>query len=81
MALAAFLASISTSIAGTATSNETITIVGLICGILSMGIYAFAEAWVDGKSVSANTTNTTKTVTATSNDKILVQKVIDKEAQ
>lgn len=46
-----------------------------------MGIYAFAEAWVDGKSVSANTTNTTKTVTATSNDKVLVQKVIDKEAQ
>ena len=49
--VAAFLASIATSIAGLATSNQTITIVGTVAGILSAAIYAFCEAWVDGKAV------------------------------
>lgn len=50
--VAAFLASIAVSISGLATSNTTITTVGTICGILSAAIYAFCEAWVDGKAVS-----------------------------
>ena len=50
--VAAFLASIATSIAGLATSNQTITIVGTTAGILSAAIYAFCEAWVDGKAVN-----------------------------
>lgn len=49
--VAAFLGSIATSIAGIATSNQTITIIGTACGILSAAIYAFCEAWVDGKAV------------------------------
>lgn len=49
--VAAFLASIATSIAGITTANETITIVGTTAGILSAAIYAFCEAWVDGKAV------------------------------
>lgn len=49
--VAAFLASIATSIAGLATSNQVITIVGTVAGILSAAIYAFCEAWVDGKAV------------------------------
>jgi len=51
ISLAAFLASIAVSISGITTSNQTVTIVGTVCGILSAAIYAFCEAWVDGKAV------------------------------
>lgn len=50
--VAAMLASIATSIAGLATSSEAVSIVGTVCGIVSAAIYAFCEAWVDGKAVS-----------------------------
>ena len=49
--VAAFLASIATSISGIATSNQTVTVIGTVCGILTAAIYAFCEAWVDGKAV------------------------------
>ena len=51
--VAAFLASIAASIAGICTTHEVITIIGTVCGILSAAIYAFCEAWVDGKAVEA----------------------------
>lgn len=50
--VAAMLASIATSISGITTENQTIIIVGTVCGIASAAIYAFCEAWVDGKAVS-----------------------------
>ena len=50
--VAAFLASIATSIAGLVNANQTIAIVGTVAGILSAAIYAFCEAWVDGKAVN-----------------------------
>lgn len=49
--VAAFLASVATSISGLVTENQTITIIGTVCGILSAAIYAFCEAWVDAKAV------------------------------
>lgn len=49
--VAAFLASIATSIGGLVTEDRVITIIGTVCGILSAAIYAFCEAWVDGKAV------------------------------
>ena len=49
--VAAFLASIATSIAGLCTTNQTIATVGIVCGIISAAIYAFCEAWVDSKAV------------------------------
>ena len=49
--VAAALASIGTSIAGLATSNEKIAMFGVVCTIVSSAIYAFCEAWVDGKAV------------------------------
>ena len=52
--VAAFLASIATSIAGLVNANQVITIVGTVAGILSAAIYAFCEAWVDGKAVDKN---------------------------
>lgn len=52
--VAAMLASIATSIAGITTANQIVTIIGTICGIASAAIYAFCEAWVDGKAVNAN---------------------------
>ena len=52
--VAAFLASIATSISGITTSNETVTIIGTICGIISAAIYAFCEAWVDGKAINSD---------------------------
>jgi MFS family permease len=51
MCLAAFLASIATSISGIATNNQIIIILGTVCGIVSAAIYAFCEAWVDAKAV------------------------------
>ena len=51
--VAAFLASIAVSIAGLCTTNEVVTIIGTVCGILSAAIYAFCEAWVDGKAVES----------------------------
>lgn len=45
--VAAFLASVATSIAGITTDNQTILAVGTICGVLSAAIYAGAEAYVD----------------------------------
>lgn len=49
--VAAFLASIATSIAGITTDNQTVIIIGTVCGVLSAAIYAFCEAWVDSKAV------------------------------
>lgn len=50
--VAAFLGSIATSIAGICSANQTVTVIGTVCGILSAAIYAFCEAWVDSKAVS-----------------------------
>ena len=52
--VAAFLASVATSISGISTRNETITIIGTVCGIFSAAIYAFCEAWVDSKSLDVD---------------------------
>lgn len=49
--VAAFLASIGTSIAGLHSQNEIIVVIGTVCSILSAAIYAFAEAWVDSKGI------------------------------
>lgn len=50
--VAAFLGSLAASISGIATSNQTVTTIGIVCGVLSAAIYAFCEAWVDGKAVT-----------------------------
>ena len=50
--VAAFLGSIAASISGIVTENQVVTIIGTVCGILSAAIYAFCEAWVDGKAVT-----------------------------
>lgn len=49
--VAAFLASVATSIAGLATDNQSVLIIGTVSGILSAAIYAFCEAWVDASAV------------------------------
>ena len=50
--VAAFLGSIAASISGIVTDNQTVIIIGTVCGILSAAIYAFCEAWVDAKAVN-----------------------------
>lgn len=47
LACAAFLGSMGTSIAGMANGNDRVTMIGLICSMLSAAIYAAAEAYVD----------------------------------
>jgi len=47
ISVAAFLGSIAASVAGIVTEEKWITIVGVICGMLSAAIYAAAEAYVD----------------------------------
>ena len=49
--VAAFLASVATSISGLVTDNQTVLIIGTVCGILSAAIYAACEAYVDAKAV------------------------------
>lgn len=49
--VAACLASIGTSIAGLRSDNATVAAIGTVCTIASAAIYAFAEAWVDGKAI------------------------------
>lgn len=44
---AAFLGSIGQSIAGMATGNTKVAVIGMICATLSAAIYAAAEASVD----------------------------------
>ena len=52
--VAAFLGSVAASISGIVTSNQTITIIGTVCGIFSAAIYAAAEAYVDAKAVKTD---------------------------
>lgn len=50
--VAAMLASIATSIAGITTDNQTVLVIGTVCGVASAAIYAFCEAWVDSKAAA-----------------------------
>ena len=51
--VAAFLASIGTSIAGYHVENEMITVLGMICATVSAAIYAACEAVIDKASAGA----------------------------
>ena len=51
--VAAFLGSIAASISGIVTANKYITTIGITAGVLSAGIYAAAEAFVDGKAAGS----------------------------
>lgn len=79
ISVAAFLASVATSIAGLSIDEPMIATAGIICGVLSAAIYAATEAYVDGASVSANTTTTAKTITASSNATSIVQEALRTE--
>lgn len=57
LCLAAFLGSIAASIAGITTSNETVAIVGTVCGVISAAIYAAAEQAVDASRMKAGGAN------------------------
>lgn len=81
LALAAFLGSVGSSIAGIATQNETLAAFGVLCATLSAGIYAAAEAYVDSARLQADVTYTQKQVTATATDKATVQQVMGTEAK
>lgn len=47
VSVAAFLGSIATSISGIVTGEKWVTIVGTVCAMLSMAIYAAVEAYTD----------------------------------
>ena len=74
IAVAAFLGSIAASIAGLSIEDPTITIAGIVCGVLSAAIYQAAEAYVDAASVTAN--GTSKVITATSNSANVVAQAL-----
>lgn len=57
LCLAAFLGSIAASIAGISTSNETVAIVGTVCGVISAAIYSAAEQAVDAARMKAGGAN------------------------
>ena len=49
--VASALASLGTGISGIIVGNQTLAIVGAVLTVISSSIYAFCEAWVDGKAV------------------------------
>ena len=51
MALSAMLASLGTGISGIIVGNQTLAIIGSCLTVISASIYAFCEAYVDGKAV------------------------------
>lgn len=53
LCFAAFLGSVAASIAGITTSNETVAIIGTVCGVVSAAIYAAAEQAVDAARLKA----------------------------
>lgn len=54
---AAFLGSIAASVAGITTSNETVAVIGTVCGFASAAIYAAAEQAVDAARMKAGGEN------------------------
>lgn len=71
ISIAAFLGSVAASIAGLAVAEPVIAGIGIACGVLSAGIYAACEAYVDGQSASAN--GTSKVITATTDSASVVK--------
>ncbi len=57
LCFAAFLGSIAASIAGITTSNETVAVIGTVCGVASAAIYAAAEQAVDAVRMKAGGEN------------------------
>lgn len=53
VAVAAMLASLGTGISGIVAGNETLAIVGAVLTVISSSIYAFCEAYIDGKAVNS----------------------------
>ena len=58
LAVAAFLASVGTGLGGVFTDQPAVAAVGGVCCVLSCGIYAACEAYVDGKSLSSDQSTT-----------------------
>lgn len=54
ISIAAFLASVGGSIGGIVSGNQTLTIVGAVCTMLSAAIYAACEAYIDAKAINTN---------------------------
>lgn len=72
MSIAAFLGSIAMSIAGLATENQIVSAIGVVCGMLSAGIYAASEAYVDAASASSSTEQKVTNVNASTTSKDVV---------
>ena len=76
--LAAFLFSLGTGLAGLSQGNDTVTMIGGICCVVSAALYAACEAYTDGKALQAQTTetyiskSTTQSLNASTNDKTIV---------
>jgi uncharacterized membrane protein YjjP (DUF1212 family) len=58
LAVAAMLGSISASIAGLQTGNDTVATVGIIASVVSAAIYAAAESYVDAARLSSGDVDT-----------------------
>ncbi len=54
LSTAAFLSSIGTTIAGITLESEWLAVVGIVCAVVSSGIYSIMEALVDEAAVNTN---------------------------
>lgn len=72
IAIASFLGSIGSSIAGLATGNEELALVGVVCMALSAAIYSASEAYVDAARESSVVTS----ISASTNAKGVVESIL-----
>lgn len=61
LSAAAFLGSIAATVGGLTIENETVAVIGVICGTLSAAIYAGCEAYIDAAAINIGEATETST--------------------
>ena len=56
ISVASFLASVGTAIGGIATDNQTLAVVGVVCGAVATAIYTIVEGVVDASHKTPSVT-------------------------
>lgn len=57
VSVAAFLGSVAAGISGIVTDKQAVTVVSIVCAVLSAAIYAACEAYVDAAAVGTGEDN------------------------
>jgi hypothetical protein len=80
-ALGTALVGTGTLISGITVANDTFVVVGGVLTAVGTGLLMFFRAWTETTALKSDTTTTTKTVSAASNDKVTVQAALAPAAE